>query len=223
MPSKRTHRLFVFVDKETVFEHFLAVSRVRNWTVPARIDKADFLRLTSSAARDLSFLIDVDAFNGAWRELHLHPVTMPMILIGRDFEPYTLRRFTAAGGHAAVSTRMAVDDFADALILAMNGVVVLPPGSLQSALGVDIRQSMSSGKTIRLSPREKDVLGQLADGKSNKLIAQNLGIAETTVKMHLGHLGRKLGVRTRTQILARSIQIGAVDCGIRQPCLDAAE
>ena len=50
-----------------------------------------------------------------------------------------------------------------------------------------------------LSPREEDVLREIARGASNKEIARTLDIAETTVKIHVQHILRKLGVGTRVQ------------------------
>jgi len=57
-----------------------------------------------------------------------------------------------------------------------------------------------SGPSIeQLSPRERDVLRAIARGASNKEIARDLGIAETTVKIHVQHLLRKLDVSSRVQ------------------------
>ncbi|MFN3298170.1 response regulator [Caldimonas sp.] len=50
-----------------------------------------------------------------------------------------------------------------------------------------------------LSPREREILGQIARGASNKEIARELGIAETTVKIHVQHILRKLGLSSRVQ------------------------
>jgi DNA-binding NarL/FixJ family response regulator len=52
---------------------------------------------------------------------------------------------------------------------------------------------------IVLTPRETDVIAELQLGHSNKVIALNLGMSENTVKMHIQHLMRKLGARTRTE------------------------
>lgn len=56
-----------------------------------------------------------------------------------------------------------------------------------------------------LTPRETDVVRQLARGRRNKEIARDLGITEGTVKMHLHNLYEKLGVSSRTElaVLAR--------------------
>lgn len=50
-----------------------------------------------------------------------------------------------------------------------------------------------------LSPREEEVLREIAKGASNKEIARRLDIAETTVKIHVQHILRKLGVSSRVQ------------------------
>ncbi|WP_202899869.1 response regulator [Acidovorax sp. JHL-3] len=50
-----------------------------------------------------------------------------------------------------------------------------------------------------LSPREEDVLREIARGSSNKEIARALDIAETTVKIHVQHILRKLGLSSRVQ------------------------
>jgi two-component system nitrate/nitrite response regulator NarL len=50
-----------------------------------------------------------------------------------------------------------------------------------------------------LSPRERDILRGIARGASNKAIARELGIAETTVKIHVQHVLRKLDVSSRVQ------------------------
>lgn len=50
-----------------------------------------------------------------------------------------------------------------------------------------------------LSPREEEVLREIAQGASNKEIARRLDIAETTVKIHVQHILRKLGLSSRVQ------------------------
>jgi len=50
-----------------------------------------------------------------------------------------------------------------------------------------------------LSPREREILVHIARGASNKEIARTLAIAETTVKIHVQHLLRKLGLASRVQ------------------------
>lgn len=64
-----------------------------------------------------------------------------------------------------------------------------------------------------LTPREHEVLELIAAGRSNKRIALELGIAEKTVKTHVGHLMAKLGVSDRTQAALLAVRRGLVSGG----------
>jgi two-component system, NarL family, response regulator LiaR len=61
-----------------------------------------------------------------------------------------------------------------------------------------------------LTKRELEVLGCLARGLPNKVIAQRLGVSEKTVKTHVGNLLRKLGVTDRTQAALYAVREGLV-------------
>ena len=54
-----------------------------------------------------------------------------------------------------------------------------------------------------LTPREQEVLAMLAEGETNARIAQRLVVSEDTVKTHVKHILRKLGVRNRSQAVSR--------------------
>ncbi|MFN8025051.1 MAG: response regulator transcription factor [Acidimicrobiia bacterium] len=70
-------------------------------------------------------------------------------------------------------------------------MTIAPPAPMVPALPV--------GSTASLSPREREVLGCVAAGMPNRLIAHRLGIAERTVKVHLTRVFTVLEVRDRTQ------------------------
>ena len=64
--------------------------------------------------------------------------------------------------------------------------------------------------TVSLAPRELDVLGYVAIGWSNALIADELGLAESTIKAYLNTAMTKLGARTRHQAVQLARQGGAL-------------
>ena len=75
----------------------------------------------------------------------------------------------------------------------------LPP--LPSACPPDAAGSNAGAQepTPALTPREEEVLREIARGASNKEIARALDIAETTVKIHVQHILRKLELSSRVQ------------------------
>lgn len=66
----------------------------------------------------------------------------------------------------------------------------------------------ASGAEVDLTPREKDVLMLLMSGASNKDIAKELNVQVVTVKLHVGSLFRKFGVKNRTQVVLKAQSMG---------------
>lgn len=62
-------------------------------------------------------------------------------------------------------------------------------------------------QSYSLTDREKQIVGLLLEGLSNKAIAQGCNITEQTVKDHLKHVYRKMGVRQRTALMASLLQL----------------
>lgn len=95
-----------------------------------------------------------------------------------------------------------------AMTAVLQGLIVLSPrfaGSL-STMGTQI----GSTPVEPLTAREQDVLHLLAEGLSNKAIAQRLGISEHTVKFHINALLGKLGVQSRTEAVVHAMRLGLV-------------
>ncbi|MEM7074029.1 MAG: response regulator transcription factor [Pseudomonadota bacterium] len=64
--------------------------------------------------------------------------------------------------------------------------------------------------TVHLTPRERDVLQGVAEGKLNKEIARDFDIQEVTVKLHVKTLSRKLGAKNRTHAAMLGRDLGLV-------------
>jgi two-component system, NarL family, response regulator LiaR len=82
--------------------------------------------------------------------------------------------------------------------------------SAQAAARLVRELQAPEASTDGLTERETDVLRMLAQGKSNKEIAQALNIGEQTVKSHVSHILDKLGISSRTQAALYAIRIGLV-------------
>lgn len=61
-----------------------------------------------------------------------------------------------------------------------------------------------------LTPREIEVLREVADGRTNREVGQRLFISEGTVKVHLKHIAEKLGASDRTQAVAIAVRRGII-------------
>ena len=59
-----------------------------------------------------------------------------------------------------------------------------------------------------LTPRETEVLALVAEGLSNKAIADELGISDQTVKFHVSSIAGKLGAASRTDAVRRAVRRG---------------
>lgn len=66
------------------------------------------------------------------------------------------------------------------------------------------------GSALRLSPRETEILGLIADGLTNREIAETLFLSEQTVKNLLSSLFHKLGVHNRTEAVSMALRAGVL-------------
>jgi DNA-binding NarL/FixJ family response regulator len=77
--------------------------------------------------------------------------------------------------------------------------------------------------TPRLTERETEILGLVADGHSNGELAQMLGVALQTVKYHLSNVYRKLGVANRTQAIRQAHLLGLFPESTEEPAAARAQ
>ncbi|WP_460495028.1 response regulator transcription factor [Dactylosporangium cerinum] len=63
-------------------------------------------------------------------------------------------------------------------------------------------------ESAHLTAREREVLAEVARGRSNREIARGLGLAEKTVKTHVSAILMKLGVQDRTQAALYAVRSG---------------
>jgi two-component system, NarL family, response regulator LiaR len=84
---------------------------------------------------------------------------------------------------------------------------------LSPAIATRVVEEVAHGGSAapgELTPRELDVLTLIARGRSNKVIARELGVAEKTVKTHVSHILGKLGLTDRTQAALYAVREGLV-------------
>ncbi|WP_433243826.1 response regulator [Actinomadura nitritigenes] len=114
-----------------------------------------------------------------------------------------------AGASSYLPKTTAVDRVVEAVRAAAAGGSVLDSG-VAALLVRKLREDEPAGPLRGLSPRERDVLAELARGRSNREIARALALGEQTVKTYVSSILAKLGLQDRTQAAIFGLQQGLV-------------
>lgn len=136
------------------------------------------------------------------------PQTRVLILtVSEDAEDLldTLR----AGAAGYLLKNIDTEYFVDAIRQAASGDSIVSP-EMTAKLVAGLKQPVNSPAPIkdRLSARERDIVAALARGASNKEIARELGLAESTVKIHVQNILRKLNLSSRVQAAVYAVEHG---------------
>ncbi len=126
-----------------------------------------------------------------------------VVLLYTSLEPKALKRAYGTGLSGICSTTMRPEALFKAFELVMLGEPFIPSAVIFDGLetrscGHQI-QSTFLAKPRNLSDREAEILHCLMQGASNKVIARKLDVMESTVKVHLKAILRKIGAANRTQ------------------------
>ena len=136
-----------------------------------------------------------------------------MLTVSEDEEDLSKALQSGADGYLLKTSES--DQLCDALVKVHEGHSVISPSMLNKLVSTmrhpanptaDDVVIMSASKVAaiqsldKLSPREKDIFLLIAKSLSNKQIARDLDIAETTVKIHIQHIFKKLDLISRVQI-----------------------
>ncbi|KAA0876398.1 response regulator [Nitrincola tapanii] len=139
--------------------------------------------------------------------------TIPVVIVSAEDDKQIVLQAITCGAVGFISKSSPRAQMTEALQQILNGNVYLPPDIIrQSTQDTRHKRRNASGAPevpsellMSLTRRQLLVLERMVKGESNKQIAYNLNIAETTVKAHVSAILSKLGVHNRVQaILAAS-------------------
>jgi two-component system, NarL family, nitrate/nitrite response regulator NarL len=117
-----------------------------------------------------------------------------IVLLTRDAESVALNPDEIAALSGVLTFDLSANSFVQSLRLIASGERVFPHG-----LTLERATPVPQAGNISLSPREREVLLEVVEGHSNKVIAHHLGMTEATAKVHLKSILRKIRVDNRTQ------------------------
>lgn len=147
--------------------------------------------------------------------IHEGDPTIHVLMLTVSEESDDLLRCLRAGATGYLLKNIEVATLTDAIRMASRGEFVISPRRLMGALLGDNTRSLATEQARpeasvidRLSQRERDVLVCLARGQSNKEIARVLDLAESTVKIHVQSILKKLELSSRVQAAVYAVEHG---------------
>jgi len=139
-----------------------------------------------------------------------HP-QLRIVVVGEGLEPILIEQVIGAGAKGYLAETASEAEIRMALEVVLDGSVWAPRKVLAKLIAGGSPSASSSGAGAdsivkRMTAREREVLEHLMDGRSNRAIAEALGIDEATVKAHLGRMLRKTGAHNRVELTLRAIE-----------------
>lgn len=136
--------------------------------------------------------------------------SLPVVIFSNYDNPTFVARAVALGASGYVLKTEAAEQLLQAMRVALRGELSWSREELRRVTGALSTPRVVSDIEVPLTQRESEVLGQLANGLTNKEIALALGISYETVKEHVQHILHKIGVSDRTQAAVWAVRNGLV-------------
>ena len=130
-----------------------------------------------------------------------------LVILADEDDYASVAEAASRGARGYFSTATELPVLVQGLRLVLLGGTAMPVAVTKPTAPVRRTAPVSRFSAELFTPKELEVLRSLATGRPNKLIAYDLSICETTVKVHLRHIFRKLGTTNRTHaaLLAREM------------------
>ncbi|WP_284312255.1 response regulator transcription factor [Labrys miyagiensis] len=133
----------------------------------------------------------------------------PVILLSDAEDPASIFRALDMGIKGYIPSSLGIEVAIEATRLVMAGGVFVPAASLIRAANEPSapRPELASRPHTPISPRQLSIIAAVSRGKSNAAIADELNLRESTVKVHIRNIMKKLKVKSRTAIAHKSRDI----------------
>jgi DNA-binding NarL/FixJ family response regulator len=149
----------------------------------------------------------------AARQIRARAPEVRILILSMHLQPEYLMESVRAGAHGYLVKDAAAGELVQAVREVCSGNSYYSPAVSQQLS--DLLRRKLEGEEVqnaleRLSPREREVLRQIADGATNKEIAQALGISVRTVETHRDSLMKKVGIKTVAGLTRLALRSGLI-------------
>ena len=131
----------------------------------------------------------------------------PIAILSDFADSALVSRALSHGVRGYLSSSMSLAEIVCAIRFVAAGGTFVPPSVLNGMTTHGPASSRSNREEEQFSPRQLQVLELLHHGKQNKIIAYELGMAESTVKVHIRMILKKLNARNRTEIVMKTRRV----------------
>jgi DNA-binding NarL/FixJ family response regulator len=133
----------------------------------------------------------------------------PVILLSDAEDPASIFQALDMGIKGYIPSSLGIEVAIEATRLVMAGGIFVPAASLIRAASEPLSPRLESVSKLHtpISPRQLSIIAAVSRGKSNAAIADELNLRESTVKVHIRNIMKKLKVKSRTAIAHKSRDI----------------
>jgi DNA-binding NarL/FixJ family response regulator len=212
-------RTLVADDQEVVREGFAALLGTQDdmTVVASAADGAEAVTLSAEHRPDVVLMdVRMPVMDGieATRQIAAATENGPRILILTtfDLDDYVYDALQA-GASGFLLKDVPAESLFDAVRVIAGGEALLAPTITRRLIAEFARlrpRQVRPEALSELTPREIEILGLVAEGLSNREIAERLVLSDETVKTHVSHVLRKLGLRDRAQAVVVAYETGLV-------------
>ncbi len=208
----RRPRILLADDHALILDGFCNLLKSKYAVVGTAEDGTELVEAAIRLKPELIILdITMPLLNGidAAREIRKHLPQVKLLFVTMHTGPTYLQAALDAGANGYAVKSSSRKEILAAVEKVLDGALYITPGLGGVALdrwGDPARAAAS----LRLSPRERQILQLTAEGKSRKEIAYAVGISEKTVAFHKDNLKRKLGLRSTAQLTRYALDEGLI-------------